>query len=184
VPRPAILDRETVLGTALALADADGLDALTMRAIAQRLGVTPMALYRHVGDKQALLDGIVEHLLMEIPLPDPALPWTERLRAMTAAVRASARRHPAVFPLLLQRPAVTAGARRVRDAVYAALRDAGLPEPEIARTERMLASFVFGVAASESGGRFSVDTTVIDSDLEWFGDLLTTALSRHARDGA
>lgn len=176
MPRPAVLDREMVLTTALQLADDEGVAALTMRAVAQRLGVTPMALYRHVGDKQALLDGVVEQLLMELPLPEPTLPWNERLRAMTAAVRATARRHPAVFPLLLQRPAITPGALRVREAVYSALRESGIADADVPRTERMLTSFVFGVAASESGGRFTVDTAGLDADVDWFGDAMLRAV--------
>ena len=188
MPRPALLDRAMVLAETLRLADERGLDAVSMRAVAERLGVTPMALYRHVGDKRALLDGLVEELLAELPLPDPALPWRQRLDAMAAALRATARRHPTVFPLLLRRPAVTEGALRVREAVYQALRDAGLTEPEVRRAERMLSTFLIGFAASESGGRFSVTAEQLDADLAWFGEQLICAIApqdeqRGARPG-
>ena len=72
--RPQI-DRAVVLDTALQLADESGLEAVTMHAVAQRLGVTPMALYRHVGGKQALLDGLVERLLTGYPLAPADAPW-------------------------------------------------------------------------------------------------------------
>ena len=75
-----------------------------MGAGAQRRGVTPRALYRHVTGKAGLLDGRVELLLTEFPPPPAGLPWPERLAALAASIRASARRHPSVFPLLLQRP--------------------------------------------------------------------------------
>ena len=119
-----------VLAAALRLADEQGLDAVTMHAVARRLQVTPMALYRHVDDKNALLDGLVEVLLTEYPSPLAEGEWDERLTALADGVRDTARRHPAVFPLLLTRPAVTPAARVVRDAVQAALREGGVPEAE------------------------------------------------------
>src|SRR5581483_9439776 len=75
-----------------------------MHAVAKRLRVTPMALYRHVDDKNALLDGLVEVLLGECPLPSPAAAWDERLTVLAAGIRDTARRHPTAFPLLLTRP--------------------------------------------------------------------------------
>jgi AcrR family transcriptional regulator len=164
------ISREAVLDAALRLADDDGLEAVTMHAVAKRLRVTPMALYRHVDDKNALLDGLVELLLTEYPLPLASEPWDERLTALATGIRATARRHPAVFPLLLTRPAVTPAARAARDAVHAALREGGLPEPEIARAERLISTAVLGFAVSEAAGRFRQhDESVIDAD---FAELL------------
>src|SRR6185369_2318541 len=136
------ISRESVLAAALRLADEQGLDAVTMHAVAKRLRVTPMALYRHVDDKNALLDGLVEVLLGECPLPPAGMPWDERLTALAAGIRDTALRHPAAFPLLLTRPAVTPAARVARDAVHAALRDGGVPEAHVARTERLISTAV------------------------------------------
>jgi AcrR family transcriptional regulator len=147
-----------------------------MRAVARRLGVTPMALYRHVGDKQALLDGLVEMLLVELPLPDPEAGWRAQLGQMAAALRDTARRHPSVFPLLLTRPAATPGALRARAAVDDALREAGVPESEVRRAERMITTFVIGFAASESGGRFRVGTEQLDAEFAWFSARLLRAI--------
>jgi AcrR family transcriptional regulator len=170
VGRAPQISREAVLAAALGLADEQGLQAVTMHAVARRLQVTPMALYRHVDDKNALLDGLVELLLTSYPLPAPGLSWDERLVALATGIRATARRHPAVFPLLLTRPAVTPAARTARDAVQAALRDSGMPETEIARTERLISTAVLGFAASEAAGRFRQHTrSVIDAD---FAELL------------
>jgi AcrR family transcriptional regulator len=162
--RPQI-DRAAVIDAAMQLADESGLDAVTMHAVALRLGVTPMALYRHVDDKQALLDGMVERLLTGYPLPPADAPWPGRLTAMAEAIRSTARRHPAVFPLLLTRPAVTPDARAVRDYVQAALREAGLAADDAARAERLISTAVLGFAASEAAGRFRHHAqTVIDED--------------------
>ena len=171
------ISREAVLAAALRLADEQGLDAVTMHAVARRLQVTPMALYRHVDDKNALLDGLVEVLLTEYPPPRAEGEWDERLIALADGIRDTARRHPAVFPLLLTRPAVTPSARVVRDAVQAALREGGLPEAEVARAERLISTAVLGFAASEASGRFRQhDQSVIDADfaelLRWLRQVL------------
>ena len=168
--RPPRIDRTAILDAALRLADEQGLAAVTMHAVARELQVTPMALYRHLDGKDALLDGLVEALLTSYPLPGDELAWDDRLTAMATAIRATARRHPAVFPLLLTRPAVTPGARRVRDAVQAALRESGLPEAAAARAERLISTAVMGFAASEAAGRFRHHPqSVLDED---FAELL------------
>lgn len=147
--------RQEILDVALALADEGGLNAVTMRAIARRLGVTAMALYPHVASKDDLLDGLVGRLLQEVTLPGKTLPWGDRLRALGHATRDLARRHPAVMPLLFTRPAVTPDALRVVDAIFAALLDAGVPPAEVPRVERMVSTFMLGFAVSEVSGRFS-----------------------------
>jgi AcrR family transcriptional regulator len=155
----AVADRRReILDTALAIADEGGIEAVSMRAVAQRVGVTAMALYPHFRGKEALLDGLVGRVLAELTLPDPAAPWRDRLRDLAHAARRLAHRHPAVAPLLFSRPAVTPDALRVVDAIYQALLDAGVPSDQVARIERMLSTFVLGYAVSEVGGRFGTAT--------------------------
>lgn len=153
--------RRQILDAALAIADADGLSAVSMRAVAQRVGVTPMALYPHVASKADLLDGLVDRMLAEL-LPEVAeLPtgdWQARLTALAHGLRRVARRHPATFPLLLARPSVTPDAVRTTDAVYQGLLDAGVPEEHVPRVERLLSTFVLGFATSEVNGRFGAGT--------------------------
>ncbi|MCK2212315.1 TetR/AcrR family transcriptional regulator [Actinomadura sp. ATCC 31491] len=178
--RPAQIDRAAVVAAAMAVADEHGLAALTMPAVAGRLGVTAMALYRHVANKEDLLDALVEALLPAPPPDTAALPWRQRLEALAGAVRDSAARHPAVFPLLLQRPAATERARRARDGVVSALREAGLGPEAAARAERLISTAVLGFAASEAAGRFAHhDQRVRDEDfaclLEAIGSLLPPA---------
>ncbi|GAA0371087.1 hypothetical protein GCM10009530_21560 [Microbispora corallina] len=171
------LSRAEIVDATWGLAAERGLPAVTMRAVAERLGVTPMALYRHVGDKRGLLDGLVERLLGAIPTPDPALPWRERLTALAAGIRALARAHPDLFPLLFQRPAVTPAARVPRDAAHAALREAGLPEEEAVRAERLLSTFILGFAASEAAGRF--DHLDADEEFAYAADAIERILTAH-----
>jgi AcrR family transcriptional regulator len=178
LPRPSVISTSAILEASLALAERSGLAAVTMRAVAKRLGVTPMALYRHVPDKQALLDGLVDRLLAELPVPDPALPWRERLGAMLGALRDAARRHPEAFPMLFRRPVTTPAALRRREVVYAALRDAGVDESLVPRAERLLSTFALGFAASEAGGRFAAHPPeVLDDDLAWLIALATGRLA-------
>ena len=177
--RPQI-DRAAILDAAMQLADERGLEAVTMQAVAQRLAVTPMALYRHMDGKQALLDGLVERVLTSFPLSSADAPWAARLIATAEAIRSTAKRHPAVFPLLLTRPAATPGARIVRDSVQAALREAGLAEADAARAERLISTAVLGFAASEAAGRFRHHAqAVIDEDfavlLSWLRLVLPPA---------
>ncbi|SET10262.1 TetR/AcrR family transcriptional regulator [Nonomuraea wenchangensis] len=169
--RPAQLSRPAVVAAAMAVADEHGLAGLTMPAVAARLGVTTMALYRHVASKDDLLDALVEALLPPLPPESGGASWRERLGAMAAAIRDTAARHPAVFPLLLQRPAATERAREIRDGVVAALRQAGLAPGPAARAERLISTAVVGYAAGEAAGRFDRhDRRVRDED---FACLLT-----------
>lgn len=152
--------RQEILDAALALADEKGLDAVSMRAVAERTGVTPMALYPHVGSKAALLDGMLGRLLAGLGPPDAADAgragpgWRPRLRALAHSARGLVHQHPWAAALLFARPAVTPEAARAVDQIYMGLLDAGVPPFEVPRLERLLSTAVLGYAASEVGGRF------------------------------
>ncbi len=164
---PPPLRRERVLDAALAVAEREGFERLSMRLVARELGVSPMALYRHVTNRDDLLDGLVERLLGELKLPQESLPWDERLRTLASELRALAHRRVELFGLLLQRRAVGPGATRAREAALLALRDAGLESAAAARMERLLSTVVMGFALSEATGRFRD----IDVDQEFDGAL-------------
>jgi AcrR family transcriptional regulator len=149
--------RDEILDAALAIADDKGLDAVTMRAVAARIGVTAMALYPHVQSKDDLLEGLLGRMLAEISVPDPAKPWQDRGREFARSARAAAHRHPAVMPLAFTRPGGTREVAVVVDAVYQLLFDAGVAQEHVARVERMLSTFVIGYALSETGGRFAAN---------------------------
>lgn len=97
------LNRERVLAAAVALADADGLDALSMRNLADHLEVVPMALYKHVANKDELLDGVVDVVIGEIDPPDGSLSWKAAVRARVLAAREVLLRHPWVRPVIESR---------------------------------------------------------------------------------
>jgi AcrR family transcriptional regulator len=88
------LNRARVLDTAVTLADEAGIEAVSMRKLAQKLGVVPMALYKHVANKDELLDGIVDVVVSEIAPPDPNLDWKRAIRARILSARAALLRHP------------------------------------------------------------------------------------------
>src|SRR5258705_2061428 len=95
------LSRATVAEHALKLADAEGLDAITIRRLAQELGVTPMALYWHFKNKDELLLGITDHVMSEVRADRSAAdPWPAQLRAMVTALVRAMRAHPCLPELL------------------------------------------------------------------------------------
>jgi AcrR family transcriptional regulator len=151
--RQLLIDREAVITMAMWIADEEGLAAVTMQRVADGLGVTPMALYRHVSNKKDLLDGLVRLLLHDIADPPERMAWRERLRWLAEAVRATALEHPAVFAVLTQQREMREGLH-VRLAVVDALREAGVPEDELVRTERVISTVLLGFCASDAGGRF------------------------------
>ncbi len=90
--RPVTRDR--ALAEAVALADAEGIDAVSMRNLAARLDVVPMALYKHVTNKSDLLDGMVATLIASYDPPDPALGWKDAVRAQILSARRVLLDHP------------------------------------------------------------------------------------------
>jgi hypothetical protein len=88
------LSRDRILAAALALADAEGLGALTMRRLAQSLDVEAMSLYNHVANKDDIVAGVVDLVMAEVDLPDPALPWMATIRASAVSVHLALCRHP------------------------------------------------------------------------------------------
>jgi len=93
-PHKRRLDRRLVLAEAIALADAEGFDALSMRALATRLGVVPMALYKHVSDKEDLLGGMVDEIVGGYPTPVAETGWRARVRFRVLAAREALLAHP------------------------------------------------------------------------------------------
>lgn len=122
---------------AIALADADGLEAVTIRRLANDLGVTPMALYWHFRNKDELLDAMAAGVFEEIvPATDESAPWQQRLRAMLASLVAALRAHPAIAPLVSTRTVSTEGSLRVTEAMLDILHHGGFAPPEATQIAR------------------------------------------------
>jgi AcrR family transcriptional regulator len=152
--KPKAERRAEILDAAIALADAEGLAALTMRAVAQQVGVTAMALYGYFPDKDSLLDAMADRAISQVP--EPSLPgWRDRLLALAELERVMAREHPSVIQYAFTKPAETPRAMRVVEFIYQALLDAGVPHAEIPRLERFVSTFMLGWALSEASGRFA-----------------------------
>ncbi len=152
--------RQEILDAALELADDKGLEAVSMRALAERAGVTPMALYPHVGSKGALLDGMLGRVVAQMvsderPAWDSAADWQERLRVLMRGARQLAHRHPWVAALAFSRPSVTADSAGGVDLFYTTLLDAEVPPADVPRLERLVTTLALGYGASEVGGRFA-----------------------------
>jgi AcrR family transcriptional regulator len=146
--------KEEILDAAVAIADQHGLEAVSMRAVADQVGVTPMALYPHIGSKAELLAAMQGRVLSELLPIQAGTDWRDQLRRLAHASRGLAKRHPWVGSLMFSRPSVAPDAVRVTDAIYQALLDAGVPAADVPRLERLLTTFVLGYALSETGGRF------------------------------
>jgi AcrR family transcriptional regulator len=97
------LNRDRVLRAAVALADESGIGAVSMRGLAKDLGVVPMALYKHVADKDELLDGMVDVVIGEFGPADPAQDWKGRIRQRILAARRAVLRHPWARPVIESR---------------------------------------------------------------------------------
>jgi AcrR family transcriptional regulator len=119
------LSRERVLATAIALADRDGIEAISMRRLAQELGVDPMSLYNHVRDKDDLLDGVADAIVAEIELPAARDDWQATLRAMILSARATMLRHPWAARAIESRIQPGPATLRYMDAVFGTLLDGG-----------------------------------------------------------
>jgi len=150
-PRPPRLplSRERVLLAALALADEQGLEAVSMRRLGQALGVEAMSLYKHVADKEAILDGLVDLVMEEVEVPDPGLPWREAIRRSAISNHEALRRHP--WAVLIMESRLNPGPARMRylDAVVGVLRGAGFGMPTIARAFMALDSHTYGFTMQE-----------------------------------
>ncbi|HEX5206088.1 TetR/AcrR family transcriptional regulator [Paractinoplanes rhizophilus] len=157
--------RRLILDQALALVDERGLAAMSMRAVAERVGLTSMALYPYVGGKDALLDGLVDLLHQELGSTvhegaghegagheGAGHDWRRRLHALGRAVRQLAFAHPGAFPLLLNRSAAGASASWLTAALRGILHDAGVPGDRIPRLARMICAFLLGYATGEVTG--------------------------------
>lgn len=141
--------RERALTAAVELADQQGFAALTMRALAQALGVEAMSLYHHVANKEDLVSGMVDRVFAEIEVPQLA-DWKEAMRQRAHSMRAVLRKHRWAIGLLESRRTPGAATLNHHDAVLRCLRNAGLSIELTGHAYALLDSYIYGFAQQEA----------------------------------
>ncbi|WP_106177248.1 TetR/AcrR family transcriptional regulator [Prauserella shujinwangii] len=151
-PERTPLTPRAVVEAALALADSEGLPAVTIRRLARELRVTPMALYWHFRTKDELLDGMVDRLHDEIdPAVPGAAPWPEQLRALLTSIVDVLRAHPAVAPLVSTRSTASASSLRTTETLLEILRRGGFSPAEATQVARHALSTLTHLVAEVAG---------------------------------
>jgi AcrR family transcriptional regulator len=142
------LSRSLVLQTAVALADREGLDGFSMRRLAQELGVVPMALYKHVANKDELLDGMVDIVFGEIESPAIDDDWRSAMRGRALSVRDALRRHSWAIGLMETRSPGPANLEN-HNAVMGCLREAGFSFKTAIHAYSLQDAYIYGFAQQE-----------------------------------
>jgi AcrR family transcriptional regulator len=143
------LTRERVLRAAVGLADTGGIDALTMRRLGEELGVEAMSLYKHVANKDDLLDGMIDSVFGEIYLPAGGTDWRTSMHQRASSVREVMARHRWAVGLMESRTAPGPATLRHHDAVLGTLREAGFSVELAAHAFSALDSYLYGFALQE-----------------------------------
>jgi AcrR family transcriptional regulator len=144
------LSKQRVLRAAVALADQGGVRSLSMRKLAQQLGVEAMSLYHHVANKDDILDGIVDVVFSEIDLPSSEAEWKAAMRQRAISAREALLRHPWATGLMESRSTPGPATLRHHDAVLGILRTAGFSIELAAHAFSVLDSYIYGFALQEA----------------------------------
>ncbi len=156
------LSRERVLRAAIAHADAGGLEALTMRNLAEELEVAPMALYRHVANKDDLIDAMIDVVFSEISLPLGGADWRTAMRQRAISVREALSRHRWAIGLMESRRSPGPANLRHHDAVIGKLRAAGFDIAMAAHAYSLLDSYIYGFALTKLNLPFDTSVEIAD----------------------
>jgi AcrR family transcriptional regulator len=143
------LSRDRILRAALELADASGVEALTMRRLGDELGFEAMSLYRHVANKQDLLDGMLDLVLAEWELPDGEGDWAESIKTSARSVHDALRRHRWAAGLLMTGSHMRPTRLRYMEFLLARLHDAGFDSDTTYHVYHLLDGYIFGLSLWE-----------------------------------
>ncbi|MBB4908389.1 TetR/AcrR family transcriptional regulator [Actinophytocola algeriensis] len=144
------LNRDQVLRAAVALADANGLESLTMRKLGVELGIEAMSLYNHVANKVDLLDGMIDCVFAEIELPAGEADWKTAARRRAISAREVLSRHRWATALMESRTSPGPKTLRHHDAVLGLLRGAGFSIEMAAHAYSLMDSYIYGFALQET----------------------------------
>lgn len=159
-----------MVAAATAVADRDGLGAVSMRNVGRELGVEAMSLYHHVDGKEALLDALVDRFFGEIELPAPDAPWRPAMAARAHVTRAALIRHPWALGLIESRSSPLPNLLRHHDAVLGNLRTNGFSIADAGHAFSVLDAYVYGFVLTELNLPFE------EGDAEGFVDGIADAL--------
>ncbi|MDF4250511.1 TetR/AcrR family transcriptional regulator [Streptomyces sp. WMMB303] len=152
MPAPKKFSRDQLASAALELADDKGLDALSMRALATRLGTGPMTLYNYVDGREGLESLVIEAVVRHAAYPaEPAADWREEVRILAESYWATVRRHPQVVPLIVARRTTDESTLAFGERMLEALARGGRSGRDLLVAFRLVVGFVIGFAQSESG---------------------------------
>lgn len=146
MPRPRIVDVDKIVTAALDIADQDGLSAVSMRTVSDRLGVVPMALYRHVDNKEDLLTRMADTVLSTLPEMSMDLDWQAGLVDLFVALRDLMIQHHGIAELMLQRTTGAPSMLRAADAALRAMEADGVSAHQAVTTLAMLQWSTLGAA--------------------------------------
>lgn len=186
MPRPRSLTPDRLASAALAVLDRDGLAGLSMRTVAKELGMSTMALYRYVADREELERLVVEFTLGTVGTgaPPADLPWRERVEVMVRRLRDTLRTHPSVIPLSVAHRHHSRAVLRWSETVLGILTDAGFAGERRVMALRSLVAYVNGALQLAQLGSLSGAGTVAISalDPEEFPLMAATARSAQGVD--
>ncbi len=175
MPRPRSLTTEQLATATLAVLDREGLDALTMRAVAKELGMATMSLYRYVADKDELEALVVEHVLARVSLTVPPGDWPSRLTALLTRMRAAVLEHPSTVPLVLRHRHSAPSSLAWVEAALAVLTDAGFTGERRVVAQRTIVSYLLGALQNDHYGPLAGAGTAAMATAEQFPLLAETA---------
>lgn len=138
------MSRDRIARAGLELADREGVDALSMRRLADELGAGTMTLYGHFTDKRELLDAVIDTAVADLELPRFEGTWRDQIRQFGAYSRELFARHPSVVEIWARQPVFAAGALHNVEAGLQILAEAGFEAAEAAKAFRLLITYTFG----------------------------------------
>jgi AcrR family transcriptional regulator len=156
------LTRDRVLRAAVEMADASGIEKLTMRALAQSLGVEAMSLYYHVKNKDDILDGMIDVIITEVDVPVPGGDWRSAQHRRATSLHDMLTHHPWAAPLMESRSNPGPASLRYYDAVIGSFRQAGFSIGMAAHAFSAIDAYVYGFGLQELSLPFEDETDVGD----------------------
>ncbi|MEC4018551.1 TetR/AcrR family transcriptional regulator [Streptomyces sp. H27-D2] len=163
-PRKPLLSRDRIVATALALADAEGLQAVSTRRLAAELGVSGPSLYNHFTTKNEILDSVADTVVSQVELSmfTDGTDWAGALLEWGRSYRAALTAHPHIVPFLAQGPGRRPAGLRMADAVFGGMVEAGWPPAQATRIGALMRYFVAGSALGSFARGFVDDASAYD----------------------